>query len=228
MKNIYVILCSIFLLSCSNEELTPSPKDNFKIEQSAALRATLEELRFKAENEKSSNESKMAEEEELCFQFVYPISLSYSDGSIIVVSDFNNLLEIILNESLEKHINGIAFPFDVKVSDNGSISTISDEADFKALINNCGYEVVDYTQLKQISGACFTISYPVSLRINEASMLFLTEEELSNYIISNYKTIVSINLEYPLSVSLIASGQTEILNDDYEVIYLIRESCGIE
>ena len=80
---------------------------------------------------------------DFCFDFVYPITLSYNTGATVTVNGFEELIEVIISSTDDLFIVGIAFPFDVEVfndeTDTIEILTINNEDDFIALIESCDF-----------------------------------------------------------------------------------------
>ncbi len=73
---------------------------------------------------------------DFCFNFVYPVTLSYNNGTTVVVNSSAELLNIAQSMTQSLYINGIAFPFDIVLPD-GSTQSIQSETAFRAAINSC-------------------------------------------------------------------------------------------
>ena len=226
--NKYLLLFISFLLftSCSNEEVLIDPNNsaNVIIETSSAMRTAFEIL---LENASKSPARTTKNPEDLCFQFIYPITLAYNTEEVVEVSSYDVLLEILFQESLEKHITGIGFPFEVQIRETEEIKTINDEAEFRELINTCGYDALDYAGVVDIAETCFEVSYPISLVVNDERIEFESEAAAQSYFQAEFATIVSVTVAYPLHVILRDTEEIIAINDDYELIYLINETCGI-
>jgi hypothetical protein len=50
---------------------------------------------------------------DFCFDFVYPLTLSYNNGTTVIVNSLDDLINVILSFNDDLYIDGIAFPFDV-------------------------------------------------------------------------------------------------------------------
>jgi hypothetical protein len=78
---------------------------------------------------------------DFCFEFIYPLSLSYNNEVIVTVNSIEELVNVIINSSQELYITGVVFPFDVTLYDIESneliIQTINNEEEFSNLIANC-------------------------------------------------------------------------------------------
>ena len=227
IKYLYLLPLFCILCSCSNEELLLASEESaVELKQSAAMRSTFEAIKNTTPTKSPSKATKSAEE--LCFQFIYPITLKYTTDEIIVISNYEELLNVLLNETLDKHINAIGFPFNVETRNTGTQKLITDEKEFKTLVEDCGYESINYTKVVEFAGQCFTVNYPISLVVNDAIMNFSTEQEAQDFFIENFSTVKTITISYPFMVTLQSTETSELIEDDYELIYLIKDTCGFE
>ena len=94
--------------------------------KSISLRTTLNE--FKKENNISGRSSSTIQNVTPCFSFVFPITLSYNNGTTITVSSLDGLIQVLTNETNVLYIDGIEFPFQVQTG--STLTTINNEADF--------------------------------------------------------------------------------------------------
>ncbi len=99
---------------------------------------------------------------DFCFEFVYPVTLSYSNGTEVVVQNFDDLIEVLVNMTNELFIDGIAFPFDVEVIENGAIviRTINSEGEFISLIDSCIIEDDGCICTEEFNPVCVEIQTP--------------------------------------------------------------------
>ncbi|WP_162126203.1 hypothetical protein [Flavobacterium phycosphaerae] len=202
------------LYSCTDS----NPVENEVVtSKSIALRTTLNELK------KTNNlNGKLNKDQTLCFQFVYPISLSYNDGTVVTVNSYQGLLDVLTNESSNLYIDGIAFPFQVQ-EDTAAVTTISNEAEFYALIQGCTFETVndcvfDFT--------CYDIVYPIEvINANGATETIETQTELMQLVSDpNGNNTYQLNIVFPISV--IQNNQTMVINDLYEFFDLNNDCEG--
>jgi hypothetical protein len=197
------IFASVFQ-SCSNSE------DTIATQKSSALRIFLNEIKLTNNiSGKSANTNS-----DMCFEFVFPLTLSYSNGNTVSVLNQEEIINILENETSELYINAIAFPFDILVSGSTTPVTITTEAAFWDVINNCDIETYDDYA---VSGPCYSFVYPFSLInsnnetivINNDQDIFtlFQDENENNFIVDfvypfsvNYdNTIVQINNQYEFS-----------------------------
>ncbi|WP_442844514.1 hypothetical protein [Leeuwenhoekiella sp. H156] len=224
--NPLLILVTFLVTACAVEPVSQSetfPEDTF--ETSTALRITLERISESAEEKTALTKSRL---NELCFQFVYPVSLGYNTGETIVVENYDRLLEVILSETLERHIISIAYPFRIVKRDSGQEVLITDEAGFMQVVQDCGYEAITYTDVITEAGSCFEVIYPLTLLVNTNPVDFGSAIEAQEYFAAQYAAIQSLGIAYPLNVRLTATDEELTIADDYELIYLFKETCGFQ
>jgi len=227
IKNIFTLFAVCFIVSCATEPISEIDEHAIEIAESSSLRASLEAIKTEAKTKNNTSKQSKRPEGELCFQFVYPITLSYNTGATVEVVNYEQLLELVLSETLEKHFTGIGFPFDIELRGTGALQTITDESEFLQVIENCGYDTVDYERVLAFASSCFSINYPLSLIINDSVVTFSSETEGQEYFLANYSSIKSIQIDYSFSVTLTETEEVVAIADDYEFIYLINETCGI-
>ncbi len=75
-------------------------------------------------------------EYDFCFTFVYPVTLSYNNGTTVEINNSDELLTVAQSMTTSLYINGIIFPFDIKLPD-GSYQSINNETEFSAAIHSC-------------------------------------------------------------------------------------------
>ena len=215
------------MLSCSDDTLETSPLAN-EIEASSTLRTVFENLRtFAAPLGKTHTGGKSGQVSDLCFQFVYPLVLEYNDNSQVTVNSFEELLKVILSESVSYHVVGLGFPFEVICHLDNTIYTIDNEEEFARLIANCNYDTLTPQDALQALSNCFTPVYPLSLKINATSTSFNDEQEMINYFTDNYNNIESFAFQYPFTVHITADDTFLDIKDEYEVINLITNTCSV-
>jgi hypothetical protein len=189
--------------------------------KSIALRTTLNELK------KTNNlNGKLNKDQTLCFQFVYPISLSYNDGTVVTVNSYQGLIDVLTNESSNLYIDGIAFPFQVQ-EDTAATTTINNEAEFYALIQGCTFETVndcvfDFT--------CYDIVYPIQvINTNNQTQTITNQTELMQLVSNNPNNPNSVNtyqLNIVFPISVIQNNQTMVINDLYAFFELNNDCEG--
>ena len=182
MKNFKLLIFSIsmvltVLMSCTNEEVIIDNLQN--TEESESIVTTLSRLNQQYDDNGNVDEAENPAGNivfDFCFDFVYPINLSFNTGTTVTVNSLDELIEIYFASTENLFINGIAFPFEVEIYNENSnaleIETINSEDEFLSLLEDCGFEdevedcicteeydpvCIDITDL---DGELFTISYP--------------------------------------------------------------------
>jgi hypothetical protein len=106
---------------------------------------------------------------DFCFDFVYPITLSYNTGAEVTVENFEGMVELLINMTEDLYINGISFPFQVEVfnadTDAFEVITIQGEDSFIALLESCSIDDDGQTDDCQ----CMEIYEPVCVEVGDGS-----------------------------------------------------------
>ena len=165
------------LTSCTNEEVIIDNLQN--TEESESIVTTLSRLNQQYDDNGNVDEAENPAGNivfDFCFDFVYPINLSFNTGTTVTVNSLDELIDIYFASTENLFINGIAFPFEVEIYNENSnaleIETINSEDEFLSLLEDCDFEdevedcicteeydpvCIDITDL---DGELFTISYP--------------------------------------------------------------------
>ncbi|MDT0557122.1 hypothetical protein RM697_00595 [Ichthyenterobacterium sp. W332] len=178
MKKIKIALLSLLLVlafsACTNNE--PVFEEQ-QIEESESITTALNELgsRLGSQGDVMSTQNPAGNIVfDFCFDFVYPIDLSYNNGTTVSVNSLDELISVLINFSDDLYVNGIAFPFDVEVfnedTDAIEIVTVNNEEEFAAIIESCDFDVPDCecyevyepvcVEVTDPSGVSFTLTYP--------------------------------------------------------------------
>ncbi len=182
--------------------------------KSISLRTTLNEI--KKANNISGRNATTPQDQLFCFQFVFPLTLSYNDGTVITVATYEGLLDVLTAETETLFIVGIAFPF--QVQQEGAVTTIDDEAEFYALIEGCGFSPINDDVLQF---SCLQFVFPISaVNDNGVTIVVNTQAELESLLIGG--TLVEI--VFPINV--IQNNEVIVVNDLYELFELYDECDG--
>ena len=213
---LFLAVSATLFYSCSDN----NPVENQAVAaKSIALRSTLNYLK-KANNIAGKNTTS-TQDQALCFNFVYPITLSYNNGTQITVSNFQGLLDILTDETTNLYIEGIVFPF--QVQEEGVTTTINNEEEFFNLINQCSSIqtvnncVFDFT--------CYSIVYPIHvINANNQDVTVNNQTELMQLISTpNGTPTYQLNIVFPITV--VQNNQSIIVNDLY-AFFELNNSCG--
>lgn len=220
MKTIKILVLllafsAVTFYSCSDD--SPIKNEN-AAQKSIALRTVLNELKT-ANSIAGRNATTATPANPFCFEFVYPITVSYNNGSAVTIANLEGLLDVLSNESPSLFLEGIIFPFQVGQAGLGVTVTISTEEDFTALIHNCGFDTFN-DDLEHTF--CFDIVFPISIMQGGQVLVIHNSEELHNHI-GNPANGVETQIVFPISV--IYNNQTVIVHNLYE-FYQMTNNCN--
>ncbi|WP_333878018.1 Kazal-type serine protease inhibitor family protein [Flavobacterium sp.] len=192
--------------SCSDND----PVENDIVaSKSIALRTTLNEIK-KANNINGRN-SVAAQDQAFCFNFVFPLTLAYNDGTVITIASYQGLIDVLTSETPVLYIEGVVFPF--QVQQEGAIITIENEAEFFALIQDCNFYTVNNTVF---DFTCYSIVFPISvINANQETIVVNSQTELLALVTNSAGTVnYQLNIVFPISV--VQNNQTIVINNLYE------------
>jgi hypothetical protein len=142
MKNFKINILSLSIVvlvvfSCSQNDTL---EQNEPIESAKSVTAitVIEGVKTHVKSDSSFNNPTNPESSikfDFGFDFVYPTTLAYNNGTEVVVNNINELAKVASTITTSNYIDGIVFPFTVKRND-GTEETISSEADFEDTINS--------------------------------------------------------------------------------------------
>ena len=216
MKTIKLFLLLLVALPVFNACSDDNPiKNQATTTPSNALRVMLAEFK-KAQG--ISNRS--SDQGTFCFEFVFPMTFSYNDGTVVTVTSFDGLIEILSNETSELYLEGIQFPFDVtqQTLDQTTTLTISSEEEFASLIETCG---IDTMEDQMENSLCFDIVYPITIITPNGSVPVDSFETLVNEL-NALGADGELDIVFPISV--LYDGQVIVINNLYE-FYDMIENC---
>ncbi|MCF6349900.1 MAG: hypothetical protein L3J23_02570 [Flavobacteriaceae bacterium] len=231
--SVFIVLLTI--TSCTDDNNVIDTNNN---EESSSIKTVLAELEshFNENGSLNPNENPVGNILfDFCFNFVYPITLTYNTGADVEINSFEELLTITLASTDTLFINGISFPFQVETYEQNQIviSTISNEQEFGVLILSCEFNDNDdcvYTDE----------DYPVCVVINDSNnesyiMTFanpsyaLCEGFTPNDFVdceSNGPTVEDDCFEYHYPISVIFQNGTTVINSDEELEIFIYSHNG--
>lgn len=138
---VFATLFLVTLTSCSENQV----EDNNSSEASETTAIIIQKLHDTVSgtllNRSATNSTSTGDdvdqrlEFDFCFNFMYPITLTYNNGTDVVVTDSVQLATIAASITSTQYINGIVFPFDIETT--SGIVTINNETDFQSSINSC-------------------------------------------------------------------------------------------
>lgn len=218
IKQIIILLLVVLPLgiSCSDD----NSKSN-ETQKSASLRVVFNELK---NNFNIAGRSSSDDDNEMCFDFVYPITLSYNTGTTVTVNSIDELIDLLSDENEDMYFEGIAFPFQIVYLESETTVTINNEDDFEEIIFECDFETYDDDDY--MDSECFQLVYPFSIVNTTNGQTYLMENETQFY--NFFETLdgsgdgededddsdYSFDFVYP--ISLIVDGSTVVVNNSYQ------------
>ena len=187
----FTMLSAVFYTSCSDNE---SIENQAITQDSAALRVMINDMK------RTNNVAgRMAvESESMPFDFVYPINVSFNNGTVVTVTSFDGLIELLASENSDLYISGIEFPFQVVVGLDNTIITINDETEFWEVIEDM--EIATYDTYV-FSDACFELAYPISFVTSNDQIVTVASQEALFELFSDPNQInVIYDFVYPFNV----------------------------
>ncbi|WP_299365757.1 hypothetical protein [Winogradskyella sp.] len=173
MKKFKLVLFSLafsllMFTSCTNNEPVDDPQ-TAATEESESITTSLNQLMTQFDSNGYVSETNNPAGNivlDFCFDFVFPLTLSYNNGTTVTVQDLDGLIDVMLASSNDLYINGIAFPFDVETfnddTDTIEIQTINNEAEFIELLLSCGFD-------EDIDDDCYEDDDPVCVEVTDPS-----------------------------------------------------------
>ena len=237
MKKFKISIFSILMVlavftSCTNEEVIVDPQQD--TEESESIITTLSRLNDQFDENGNVDQAENPAGNvvfDFCFDFVYPINLSFNTGTTVTANNLDEVIEIYNASTENLYVNGIAFPFQVETYNENSntleIETINNEDEFLSLLEDCGFEdevddcfcteeydpvCIDITDL---DGELFTISYPNACY---AICDGFTEDDFSEECQQDYDSGAGECFEfvYPISI-ILDEGEPVIVNSREEL-----------
>jgi hypothetical protein len=222
MKNFKISIFSTLIVllaftSCTNEETIIDTQQN--TEESESITTTLGRLSQQYDENGNVDQANNPAGNivfDFCFDFVFPIDLSFNTGTTVTVNSLEELVEIYNASTEDLFINGIAFPFQVETYNEDSnaleIETINNEDEFFSLLEDCNFDEIDdcycteeydpvCVNITDLNGEIYTISYPNSCH---AICDGFSEEDFSVECEENFDigTGECFEFVYPISITL--------------------------
>ena len=246
MKNFKVSIFSVLIVllaftSCTNEETIVDTQQN--TEESESITTTLGRLSQQYDENGNVDQTNNPAGNivfDFCFDFVYPIELSFNTDTTVTVNSLDELIDIYSSSTENLFINGIAFPFQVETYNENSnaleIETINNEDEFFSLLEDCNFDEIEdcycteeydpvCVNVTDLDGELFTISYPNACY---AICDGFTEDDFSEECEQDYDSGAGECFEfvYPISIILdegdpvIVNSREELFNATYGAYHI--------
>ena len=215
------ICTAILFTSCETEAVTS------ELESQNYVNASLSELQDQAKSGKA-----------WCFEFVYPISISFEDGTQADVADLTELKST-LHSYVEE--NGrdaerpsFVFPLEV-LSEDGELLSVADREELKSLTASCvreGFRNRVKRFLRKGQGRkgleCYSLVFPVTIVFSDESTATVADREEARvakqaFREANPDVSGRAMLQFPIRVTLEDESVVEVA--DREALKALKESC---
>ncbi|WP_152611483.1 hypothetical protein [Psychroserpens damuponensis] len=243
MKHFKLILLSALFVACCFTSCTNNEPvvDEQNINDSASITTSLAALRtqFNSQGNVIPTENPTGNIVfDFCFDFVYPLHLSYNNSTTVTVNNLDELIDVSINTTNNLYISGIEFPFNVEVYNEDQdaiiITTIANETQFATLIETCDfntssscecYEIYDpvCVDITAPNGQTFVMTYPNACYaecdgFTEADFIENCQGDYNNPGGSNCFTF-----NFPLSI-ITDNGDTITVNSQAELDTILYNS----
>lgn len=158
-----------------------------------------------------------------CYSLVFPVTVEFPVGPSVEVNNRQQLIRLMYRWNREfpnrPRQPRLQFPFEVKLSEDGSILTVEDYEDLLALTRDC-WENFE---------PCFTMNYPVSIALPDGSTEEADSREEVRDIFDAWREANAPSAEkpefvFPLEVTLTEDGSTLTIEAPEDLRELI-EGC---
>jgi len=133
----YTFLISLLTISCTSNNDENLLDSNETTEKSEAAKTVVAVVKSHLKSDGTFYNQQHPESSmtfDFGFQFSYPVTLSYNNGTKVVINSIEELATAVNENSQTNYIDGINFPFEI--DKEGSIETIFNEIEFNTAINS--------------------------------------------------------------------------------------------
>jgi hypothetical protein len=212
----FLMMFALFNTSCKKDiEETPQQQ---QVEESEGVKSVVSAMR-------SSNTSNTqnAVSSYFCFEFNYPISLMYSDGSTASIADDNEFAQAIQNQTQTLFIINFVYPFNV--TKDGQTITVNDDNDFVNLVNSC--QTINNNVPTPTQTFCFDFVYPVTLILDDNTTVVVNNNtEFDNLVMNGQNGHYVVNITYPFDVTQNGTNTTIANSVEFQTLMDSCFSCG--
>ena len=212
---------SLFIVSCNKDEATTDETviENFVDETVYAMH-------------RDGNCGKFG-----CFEFVFPITIQFPDGTTTSTDDFDSLKDVLREwktsnpDAEEKPTLG--FPLEV-VTQDGEVLSVTDRDELYELRKECRrdyYQTRDHRRHRGKGDRCFILTFPVTVALPDGSTVEAADRQGLKTLLRDWKTNNPNSDErpeliFPITVEL-EDGSTQTVNSREELQDL-KQTCSEE
>lgn len=165
--------------------------------------------------------------EDFCFDFVYPLSILFPDGTTAQANSDEELEDLTIafyeqNPNEEEDLS-LVYPVNVVLEDGENKSIHNDEELFE-LIDAC-FDDEDWEE------DCFEFVYPLTLVLPDATTISVNDDDeledaVENWYEQNPDSEEDPSFVYPIEVSIEGEAASIAINSDEELEILVEECYG--
>lgn len=161
-----------------------------------------------------------------CFTIQYPVEVTDYFGNIESANTDDEIFEL---QNTGKATDFI-YPITANLS-NGIATKINSLNELNVIISGCyNYSICNDTSFGQLYNgqlSCFDINYPITIKIDDDEEIFNNTNEFGSanlcdyYYYQNY----SVEIKYPVTVTLNSDGSSLTFENDIEVVEYTNNNC---
>lgn len=168
-----------------------------------------------------------------CFEFVWPLTIEFPDGTAETFDDQGALRDGIQNwKEVNTEIEdrpSLSFPLDI-VDEGGTIFTLFDRDELREIVRECRRTYFqNHSHRGHPRNSCFTVDFPVSIDFPVDGIIsFDSKEELKaalrDWREANPDAAEFPSLVFPINITLKETGETQSVGSK-EDLKQIKEDC---
>ncbi len=168
--------------------------------------------------------TEMANEEELCFRFDYPLSLGYNTGASISISDFKGFKEMVFSQTPSFNVSKINFPFTIRPASSDLSIEVTNEKQFNTLISECNFKTLR-KEVDRSLNICFDYNYPITLLDTSDIPKNIPNQVALTTFLTNQGEDYQPHHEFPIEINILSTKETKKIHSYFE-LFNILNSCN--
>lgn len=169
-----------------------------------------------------------------CYEFVFPITISFADGTTTEIDDYPSLREA-LRTYREENPDGerptLGFPLEV-MSEDGEVITVASKDELHDLRVQCRRDFFmrhGHRGHRFRGMFCFTLNFPLSIEMPDGTTAEVADrmemkDTLRAWKIDNPDSEDRPELVFPITVTM--EDGTEVTVEDKDALKELKDSCG--
>ncbi len=212
----FLMMFALFNTSCKKDiEDTPTQQ---QVEESESVKSVVGAMRSN-----STSNTQNAVSSYFCFEFNYPISLMYSDGSTASITNDSEFAQAIQDQTQTLYIINFVYPFNV--TKDGQTVTVSNDIDFVDLVNSC--QTINVNMPTPSQSFCFDFVYPVTLVLDDnTSVTVNNNTEFDDLVMNGQNGHYVVNITFPFDVTQNGTSSTIANSVEFQTLIDSCYSCG--